>query len=131
MLNREFPSPEQLARFRREYEMTRRHTGSKIIKTHKLEKHNNTLAIILEDFGGESLEIHLSDKKTDIKISLSLAIQMTEALEEVHSYHIIHKDINPSNFIWNPETDQLKIIDFGMSTELPREKTEIDNPDVL
>jgi serine/threonine protein kinase len=32
----------------------------------------------------------------------------------------MRKDITPSNIVWNPETGQLKIIDFGISTELSR-----------
>jgi len=43
----------------------------------------------------------------------------------------MHKDINPSNIVWNPDTNQLKIIDFGISTELSREHPEIRNPNVL
>ena len=33
--------------------------------------------------------------------------------------------------VWNPETNQLKIIDFGISTALSREKPAIRNPNVL
>ncbi len=133
LLSGEFPSPEQLARFRREYELIRKHTGEKIIQVHALEKYRNTLAIILEDFGGEAIAIHLSDKIKELSLQakLSLAIHMTEALAQVHSNHIIHKDINLSNFVWNPETDRLKVIDFGISTELSRETEGIKNPDIL
>ena len=37
---------------------------------------------------------------------------MTEALSQIHAQNIIHKDINPSSIIWNPESGQVKIIDF-------------------
>ena len=40
-------------------------------------------------------------------------------------------DINPSNIIWNPKTDKLQIIDFGISTDLQYEKRDIISPDVL
>ncbi len=35
---------------------------------------------------------------------------------EIHAENIIHRDINPSNIIFNPETGQVKIIDFGIAT---------------
>ncbi|MBF0552525.1 MAG: serine/threonine-protein kinase PknK, partial [Deltaproteobacteria bacterium] len=60
-----------------------------------------------------------------------LAIRVTEILGLIHQRNIMHKDINPSNIIWNPSTDQIKIIDFGIATSLPRENPEIRNPNVL
>ncbi|OQY11140.1 MAG: hypothetical protein B6I31_05455 [Desulfobacteraceae bacterium 4572_19] len=44
---------------------------------------------------------------------------------------ILHKDINPSNIVWNRATGEVKIIDFGISTELSRENLEIKNLDNL
>ncbi len=45
--------------------------------------------------------------------------------------NIIHKDINPSNIVFNPVTSQLKIIDFGVATHLSRETLTIKNLKVL
>jgi predicted ATPase/serine phosphatase RsbU (regulator of sigma subunit) len=44
---------------------------------------------------------------------------------------LIHKDINPSNLVWNPKTNQLKIIDFSISTRLSRETPTLKNPEGL
>lgn len=55
----------------------------------------------------------------------------TDILGRIHQQQIMHKDINPTNIVWNPETHQVKIIDFGISTELSREQPEIRNPNVL
>jgi serine/threonine protein kinase len=38
---------------------------------------------------------------------------------------IMHRDINPSDIVWNPQTGQLKLIDFGIATTLAREQPEI------
>jgi len=62
---------------------------------------------------------------------LLLAIATTEILGKIHSANIIHKDINPSNIVYNPQTKQLKIIDFGISTQLTRETPSLKNPGVL
>ena len=60
-----------------------------------------------------------------------LAQKIVNALFDIHQQHIIHKDINPSNLIWNPLTHQLKVIDFGISTELSRENPRIISPNTL
>ncbi|WP_445241875.1 ATP-binding protein [Microcoleus vaginatus] len=62
---------------------------------------------------------------------LHLAIQITEALGKVHQKKVIHKDINPSNIVLNPQTGQLKIIDFGLSTILSQENTTLKSPHLL
>jgi serine/threonine protein kinase len=62
---------------------------------------------------------------------LRLAIRLTAILGRIHHHHLIHKDINPSNIVWNPQTSQLKLIDFGISTALSREQPDIRHPNVL
>ena len=46
----------------------------------------------------------------------------------MHQQHVIHKDVNPSNIVWNPQTGQIKLIDFGISTALTRENSVPRNP---
>ena len=40
----------------------------------------------------------------------------------------MHKDVNPSNIVLNPQTGQLKLIDFGISTVLSRENPTLHTP---
>jgi len=140
LLRNEYPSPEEFARFRREYEMTRNLDVDGVIEVYGLESYKNTLVMVLEDFGGESLTRLLMTPKPvilsgveglELKEFLRLAIRISDILGAIHQQHIMHKDINPSNIVWNPDTDQLKIIDFGISTTLSREQPEIRNPEVL
>jgi predicted ATPase/signal transduction histidine kinase/tRNA A-37 threonylcarbamoyl transferase component Bud32 len=131
ILNEKFPTLKQIVRFNREYEITKKLTGDKIIEIYGFEKHNDRTAIIMEDFGADSLKKYLSETKPDLTQILQIAIQVTEALEQVHHQNVIHKDINPSNLVWNPTSQVLKLIDFGISTELSRENPEIVNLNVL
>ena len=48
-------------------------------------------------------------RKFSLKEFLLLAIAATETLGQIHSANIIHKDINTSNIVYNPETGQLKL----------------------
>ncbi len=52
--------------------------------------------MFVEDFGGESLKIWMQ-QTFSIAEFLRIAIATTESLQQIHSAHIIHKDINPSN----------------------------------
>lgn len=79
--------------------------------------------IILEDFGGSSLNHWLKEgveKQHILPLEefLPIAIKIAESLAHIHTANIIHKDINPSNIVYNPNTETLKIIDFGISTQL-------------
>lgn len=102
MLKGEYPRPEELARFKREYEMTRSLDIDGVISVYALEPYKNTLVIVLEDFGGESLTRLLLDREPILKgveglelnEFLRLAIRITDILGRIHQQQIMHKDIN-------------------------------------
>ncbi|NET56254.1 MAG: AAA family ATPase, partial [Symploca sp. SIO2E6] len=58
-------------------------------------------------------------------------IKITEILGNIHNSNIIHKDINSANIVLNQETGQVKIIDFGLSTQLTWENPTLQPPDFL
>ncbi len=130
-LKEDYPTPEEILRCKQEYKITHRLNIEGVVRAYGLEKYKNTLVIIFEDFGGESLKILMNNNAFALKEFLFLAIKISEILREIHSSHIIHKDINPSNIVFNPYTKQLKLIDFGLSNILSREKPTIKNPNIL
>ena len=134
ILKEDYPTPAELTRYQQEYEITNSLNIDGVINAYDIDKYQNTLIIILEDFGGESLKaIFEKGEQRGISISyfLSLAIQIVEALGQIHAANIIHKDINPTNIVWNKTTNQLKIIDFGIASRLPRETPTLKNPEQL
>ncbi|MBN2441347.1 MAG: AAA family ATPase [Spirochaetales bacterium] len=131
LLNKEYPSDIELSYFHREFEITDKLSGDGIIRVYANEKHNNSLAIIMEDIGGISIAKVLKSKKLKFGEKLSLAVKITDALSQIHGQNVIHKDINPSNIIWNRKTNQLKIIDFNIAVELKREITQFMTMDIL
>jgi len=131
-LKEDYPTPEELTRYRQEYDIIKSLNLDGVIKTYGIEKYQNTLVIILDDFGGESLKT-VFDQEGGISISdfLPLASQIAEALGQIHAANVIHKDINPANIVWNKANNQLKIIDFGIASRLPRETPTLKNPEQL
>lgn len=128
ILKGEYPNPERIVRFKREFEILKGLTLEGTIKVYSLESFGNTCAIVMEDFGAESLKKILEKRKLNLNEFLRLSIKITEILGQLHLLNIIHKNINPTNIIWNQETDQIKIIDFGISTVLSSEIAAIQNP---
>lgn len=130
-LKAEYPTIEEIARLRHEYKILKTLDIAGIIKAYSLEKHNNGLALILEDFGGDSLKNLIAAKHLEISEFLNLAIHLAETIAQLHENKIIHKDIKPQNIIINPPTNQIKIIDFSISTHLERENQILGSPNLL
>ena len=72
----------------------------------------------MEECGGETLAKYLQAQRMSLADFLLFARQMAKALSEVHANKMIHKDINPTNVIWNSRTCQLRIIDFGIAPNI-------------
>ncbi|HSF73661.1 MAG TPA: AAA family ATPase, partial [Microcoleus sp.] len=131
LLKESYPTPQELVRYRTEYRITQELKQPGVVQVYDLQKYQNSLVMFVEDFGGESLTIWMQQRKFTLEEFLQIAIATTEILGQIHSANIIHKDINPSNIVYNPQTKQLKIIDFGISTQLTRETPSLKNPNVL
>ena len=132
ILKQAYPPPEKIAWFKREYTILKNLSLKGVVDVYDLENEQNCWLIVLEDFGGESLErLMQNDKQFSLTEFLTIAIQIIEILDRVHQHQIIHKDINPSNIVLNPATGQIKLIDFGISTVLLREKTTLCSPNQL
>jgi predicted ATPase/signal transduction histidine kinase/tRNA A-37 threonylcarbamoyl transferase component Bud32 len=128
-LKQSYPTPEDIAHFKREYDMVHalNNDVQGVVKIFGLEKHENTWFMVFEKIEGESLTQYITQQSIEIADFLRLAIRLTDILEGIHRHRVIHKDITPSNILWNPKTDQLKIIDFGISTRLSQEKTTVSD----
>ena len=87
--------------------------------------------MVLEDFGAQSFKLLLSQSQLNLEDFINIVIQITEGLATIHQANVIHRNINPSNIIYNFQTKQLKIIDFGISTCLSKEFTTIISPNQL
>ena len=76
--SKRIPTPEELTRYLQEYDIIR-HLASidGIIKVYDLEKYQNTLVVILADFGGESLKHWLAERSFTFEL-LKFAMDKTQ-----------------------------------------------------
>ncbi|MBW4442006.1 MAG: AAA family ATPase [Plectolyngbya sp. WJT66-NPBG17] len=135
LLKQDYPSLQELTRYRQEYQITRSLDLEGVIKAYSQQEHQRTLVILLEDFGGESIE-HWMQQQPDfcpmpLSNFLQFAIDLTEILGSVHTASVIHKDISPGNIILNPLTGVIKLIDFGIATRFDRTNPTFKSPHVL
>ena len=134
LMRNNYPSFNELVQFRNQYTIAKHLDIEGIIKPHALERYENRYALIMEDFEGISLaeEIAKDKRRTPtIPQFLHIAIQLTEILHHLHQKRVIHKDIKPANILIHPETGQVKLIDFSISSLLPKETQTIQPPNVL
>ena len=79
-----------------------------------IEQHEQQHFIVMELLGGETLQQRMGGRPMPLDQTISLAIQIADALESAHSRGIVHRDIKPAN-IFVSERGQTKILDFGLA----------------
>ncbi|MFN6564972.1 MAG: AAA family ATPase [Nostoc sp. ChiSLP01] len=135
LLKNPYPSLCELVQFRNQYTIAKNLNSPLIVQIYSLEPYQNGYALVMEDFGGISLKEYFTSVEkrqiTSIQEFLAIAIALCNALDILYRERIIHKDIKPSNILINPQTKQVKLIDFSIASLLPRETQTLVNPNVL
>lgn len=115
-----------IEQLKHEYAIAQRLNTSRTINAYALELHQGIPYLILEDFGGRSLNQLLDRVREPIQF-LRIALQIVAALAQIHERQIVHKDIKPKNIIVHPETHQVKIGDFGIAAFIPYEQQVVSS----
>lgn len=107
--------PEFINSFRNEAKTIASLNHDHIVKVYDFDERYRTLFIIMEYVQGDSLKDMISHLRAlPPKLAVNFLDQICSALEYAHQRGIVHRDINPSNIIVQPD-DQLKIFDFGLA----------------
>lgn len=131
-IDREDPSiVAPINRFWQDYEITSNLKTPSIVKPYSLEQHQGRSVLVLEDFDGISLKMLLNQGLLSVSEGLNIAVKAVHCLIEIHSEDVIHKDIKPSNFIYNPEQSILKLNDFGFSVKQHREVPDLTQGEAI
>ncbi|MEY3866813.1 MAG: hypothetical protein RLZZ338_704 [Cyanobacteriota bacterium] len=131
ILNTEYPPFKELVLFRNQYTLAKNLEIKGIITPYSLENYRNGYALVMEDFGGMSLDQYTEGKPLPLDKFFPLAIALVQILEDLSKQRVIHKDIKPQNILINPKTKEVKLIDFSIASLLSRETQTIINPNVL
>lgn len=122
MIYSERPTLEEIGNLKNEYETTRTLQDESIIKPILFDKTLNQFYLIFEDKGFEPLSRIEKTNNFSLRDKLKISIGITKALWDVQKQRIIHKDIQPKNIFVHPETLEVLLTGFGLSTKLARQK---------
>jgi predicted ATPase/signal transduction histidine kinase len=131
LMAEQYPSFEDVTRFKREYEVGRKVSGDGAVVVLGLEPVQSSWAIVMEDRGARTLRTVLDGRPLPWQEALRLGIKLASALASVHRRHVVHKDINPANIVIEPDGEVVRLIDFGLASLLPRENPSILSPNLL
>ncbi|MCP5497055.1 MAG: protein kinase, partial [Leptospiraceae bacterium] len=117
--------PSILGMYEKEYEIINYLKLPSVSNLVKKLQSDKEFVLIFKDLGEVSLDHYIKSNTFLIPEFLLLAIQLVKTLSLIHAKNVIHKDINPSNILYDPLTKKATIIDFGISTFFNRESTEL------
>lgn len=124
-------TPKQLIRLKNEYEFTKNLSIDGVRQTFALTKLEDKPALVMEYIAGQTLRQAFVERKQSLIDFLQVAARIAETLAEVHKQHIIHKNIHSGNILVDPETKQIKVIDFGLASRLDSMTKYLGNPEKL
>jgi predicted ATPase/HPt (histidine-containing phosphotransfer) domain-containing protein len=117
---KEYPTTREIGQLEFEHRLLRALRHPTVVREYELLAVADRLALVLEDFGASDLSVRLG--RIPLDLFLTVAIGVARGLEWIHSRGVIHKDVTPRNVLLNPATRQVKLIDFGIATELSQER---------
>ena len=135
-------SPRSVARLQREYQILEGLHLAGVVAAYGFEQASEPPLLVMEDFGARALGLLLADgtlrfagdrplEAAAIIEFLRLAIHIAQHLGQLHEQQVIHHNINPANMVYTPQTQQVKLIDFGLATTPVYQHQLPELPEVL
>src|SRR3990170_3877594 len=107
-------------RFEREAQLCSQLDDPNICTIYDFNEANGIFYIAMQYVAGKNVRQLVGGRALELKSTLSIAIQVTDALAYAHSKNIIHRVIKAGN-IMVTEAGQVKILDFGLAKLLEDE----------
>ena len=109
-----------VARFVREAQYGTRVLHPNVVRTIEIGQSETGLHFLaIEWAGGELLEKYAKQHAPlPIEEAAAIITQIGAAVQAAHAAKIIHRDLKPENVMYDPTTRQVKLLDFGIATDV-------------
>jgi len=112
-------------RFFREAETAGRLNHPNIVTIFDAGEEHDLAYISMEFLKGHDLARYCKpDNLMDMHTVISIVARSAEGLDYAHQQNVVHRDIKPANIMYEPESDTVKITDFGIARITDSSKTK-------
>lgn len=112
-------------RFFREAETAGRLNHPNIVTIYDAGEEHDLAYIAMEFLKGEDLApATKQDSLLPIGKVIDITLKCASALNYAHGQNVVHRDIKPANVMYDPESDEMKITDFGIARITDSSKTK-------
>ncbi len=127
-LSQEFEADELVEvkeRFFREAETAGRLSHPNIVTIYDAGEEHDLCYIAMELLkGGDLVPFCKPGNLLPVEKAVSIVARAAEALGYAHKQGVVHRDIKPANIMYHPDTDTLKVTDFGIARLTDSSKTK-------
>ena len=113
---------DRVLRFEREAKVLASLNHPRIAALYGMEQADGRHFLVMELVEGETLADRLRRGAMPVEDTLTIALQIAEALEAAHEKSVVHRDLKPANVKITPD-EHVKVLDFGLAKVM-----EIDRP---
>ncbi|MGB0563542.1 MAG: ATP-binding protein, partial [Spirulinaceae cyanobacterium] len=110
------PTPQQRYRYQHEFRLLQTLNLMGVIRVYELLHQQAFPILVLEDFGGCALWQWQQGRALGWAEFWPLALQLVRHVRALHQAGIVHQMLNPTNLVYNAQTQQLKLIDFTVAS---------------
>jgi serine/threonine-protein kinase len=112
-------------RFFREAETAGRLTHPNIVTIYDAGEEHDLAYIAMEFLKGKDLTpYNKPDKLLPLDRAISIIARVADALAYAHKNNVVHRDVKPANIMYEPESDSVKVTDFGIARITDSSKTK-------
>ena len=88
------------------------HRSSNILSPIQNFDHGDQCCMVFEEFGEELLDT-VGDEMLPLAQVKAVAVEILQAIEQLHQLDLIHSDLKPENILYDVESKTSKLIDFS------------------